>query len=265
MMRLRWRGVLGCWLGAAVACGAALAEPAPPRDDAYVRIPGASFVSALLYEDVAEGIELQPFQLMRRPVTNAQFLAFVQGHPRWRRDRVPEAMAEGRYLSHWAGPTQLADAAQAQQPVTWVSWFAARAYCEAQGARLPDWNEWEYAAAADEQRADARADPRWRDRILAWYARPSNQALPAVGEQTPNAYRVHDLHGLVWEWTEDYSALLVSADNRAQGDPDRGKFCGAGALAMRDRDNYAVLMRVAMLSSLQGRDATANLGFRCAR
>jgi hypothetical protein len=34
---------------------------------------------------------------------------------------------------------------------------------------------------------------------------------------------------------------------------------------MDDRDNYAVLMRVAMLSSLEGRDATANLGFRCAR
>jgi hypothetical protein len=34
---------------------------------------------------------------------------------------------------------------------------------------------------------------------------------------------------------------------------------------MDDRDNYAVLMRVAMLSSLEARDATTNLGFRCAR
>ena len=49
-----------------------------------------------------------------------------------------------------------------------VSWFAASAYCEAQGARLPTWNEWEYAAAADETRRDARKDPVWRERILAW-------------------------------------------------------------------------------------------------
>ena len=42
-------------------------------------------------------------------------------------------------------------------------------------------------------------------------------------------------------------------------------FCGAGALSVADRENYAVLMRVAMLSSLEARDATANMGFRCAR
>jgi formylglycine-generating enzyme required for sulfatase activity len=34
---------------------------------------------------------------------------------------------------------------------------------------------------------------------------------------------------------------------------------------MNDRDNYAVLMRVAMLSSLEGADITPNLGFRCAK
>ena len=109
------------------------------------------------------------------------------------------------------------------------------------------------------------ADPAWRERILSWYSRPSNTALPRAGLQTPNAYGVQDLHGLVWEWTEDYSALLVDADNRNQGDADNQRFCGAGALSMDDRDNYAVLMRVAMLSSLGGADATANLGFRCAR
>jgi formylglycine-generating enzyme required for sulfatase activity len=89
--------------------------------------------------------------------------------------------------------------------------------------------------------------------------------LPRAGLQPVNAYGVQDLHGLVWEWTEDYSALLVSADNRSGGDADKSKFCGAGALSTGDLDNYAVLMRVAMLSSIEGKDATANLGFRCAR
>ena len=230
----------------------------------WVRVPGGNFRSALKYEDRAS-VRITPFERMATPVTNAQFLAFVQANPQWRRGNAPKVFAEARYLQHWAGPLALGANAQPQQPVVNVSWFAADAYCKAQGARLPDWNEWEYVAAADELRKDARRDPVWRERILAWYARPSNAALPRVGLQAANAFGLRDIHGLVWEWTRDYSALLVDADNRNQGDPDRSKFCGAGALSMDDRENYAVLMRVAMLSSLDGADVTRNLGFRCAR
>jgi len=231
----------------------------------YAGLPGGLFKSALGYEDAKDGVRVAPFALMRRPVTNAEFLAFVRRNPQWRRDRVAQVFAEPRYLSHWAGPDALGPAALPDRPVVWVSRFAASAYCESLGARLPTWNEWEYAAAADETRTDARADPAWRERILGWYARSSKDALPRVGLQAPNAYGVQDLHGLVWEWIDDAGSLLVDADNRNQGDPDKGKFCGAGALSMDDRDNYAVLMRVAMLSSLGDRDATANMGFRCAR
>ncbi len=231
----------------------------------YAGLPGGAFKSALKFEDAAQGVHVAPFALMRKPVTNAEFLAFVERNPQWRRDRVAGVLAESRYLSHWAGPAALGPDALPDRPVVWVSWFAANAYCESLDARLPTWNEWEYAAAADETRRDARQDPVWRERILRWYARPSNEALPRVGQQAPNVYGVQDLHGLVWEWTDDYSSLLVSADNRDQGDADKMKFCGAGALSMDDRDNYAVLMRVAMLSSLDGANATANLGFRCAR
>lgn len=231
----------------------------------YAGIPGGRFKSVLGYEDARQGVVVPTFALMRTPVTNAQFLAFVQRHPQWRRDRIATTFAESRYLSHWAGADILGPNALPDRPVVWVSWFAAEAYCKSLGARLPTWNEWEYAAAADETRRDARRDPAWRERILRWYARPSREVLPRVGLQAPNVYGVQDLHGLVWEWTEDASSLMVDGDNRTQGDPDKGKFCGAGALSMDDRANYAVLMRVAMLSSLEGRDTTANLGFRCAR
>lgn len=231
----------------------------------WVLLPGNVFRSALELPDVPDGSRIAAFELARTPVTNAQFLEFVRSHPRWRRDRVPAVLAESRYLSHWAGPAALGSTALPEQPVTWVSWFAAEAYCRTQNARLPTWNEWEYAAAADAVRRDARSDPAWRETILAWYSRPSTQPLPAAGADPANAYGVRDLHGLVWEWVEDYSALLVSADNREQGAADSLKYCGAAALSMSDRDNYAVLMRVAMLSSLEGAGATANLGFRCAR
>jgi sulfatase modifying factor 1 len=232
----------------------------------WIRMPGADgFVSVLKYEDADGKVSLAPYELMAAPVTNAQFLAFVTTHPEWRRGEVATVFAEPRYLSHWSGPLVLGDAARPQQPVVQVSWFAASAYCEAQGARLPTWSEWEVAAAADATRADARTDPAWRGRILAWYGQPSTGALADVAQAAADVHGVRDLHGLIWEWVEDYAAMLVSADNREQGDPDLLRFCGAGALSTDDRENYPVLMRIAMLSALQADDTTANLGFRCAR
>jgi len=236
------------------------------RDAGYVRIPAGEYKSALRYEDGDGRTKVAAFSLMKRPVTNAEFLAFVRAYPEWRRDRAPSVFAEpGHYLSHWRSPVDLGPANLPLQPVTQVSWFAATAYCEAQGARLPTWAEWEYVAAADETRRDARSDPAWRERILGWYSKPANVAMSPVGKGPSNVYGVQDMHGLVWEWAEDYAAMMVSGDNREQKADDRLKFCGAGAIAMDDRENYAVLMRVAMLSSLEADDSTSSLGFRCAR
>ena len=120
------------------------------------------------------------------------------------------------------------------------------------------------AAAADATRADARSDPAWRERVLAWYARPSRHALPLVGGAR-DVHGVRDLNGLVWEWVDDFNALMVASDSRQQGDPDLLKFCGAGAISLQEKENYAVLMRIAMLSALKAADTTNNLGFRCAK
>jgi len=229
----------------------------------YVAIPGGTFASVLPADEKSADVTVAPYRLRIEPVTNAEFLAFVGTHPQWRRERVPRVFAEQRYLAHWENATTLAADTLPQQPVVQVSWFAAQAFCESEGARLPTWNEWEFAAAADATRADARKDPAWREAILGWYARP-NQSLPAIGGAA-NVYGVRDLQGVVWEWVDDFNALLVASDSRDQNDPDRLKFCGAGALNLRDRENYAVLMRVAMLSSLKAADTTANLGFRCAK
>jgi formylglycine-generating enzyme required for sulfatase activity len=256
------RAVLATFVAAAVG-GAALAAGAPPTGG-YVTIPGGSFKSVLKYED-SDRVGVKPFAIMRQPVTNAEFLAFVKANPEWQRGRVPALFAESRYLQSWQGALLPGRNAQPQQPVVDVSWFAAQAYCEAQGARLPTWSEWEYVAAADATRRDARLDPAWREQILGWYSRPSTTPLAAVASGRANVYGVHDMHGLVWEWTEDYASMLVSSDSREQKATDRMKFCGAGAIATDDKENYAVLMRVAMLSALEGADITSNLGFRCAK
>lgn len=244
---------------AAVLAGSALAETE------FVAIPGGRFKSVLPVTPGMNEVTVAPFELAVAPVTNAEFLAFVTRNPRWRRGVTPAVLADGGYLGHWQGPLTLGNDVLSDQPVTHVSWFAAMAYCEEQGARLPTWYEWEYVAAADAVKRDARKDPAWRQTILNWYARPGNEPLPRVRQGTPNVYGIHDLHGAVWEWVADFNALMVSTDNREQGDPNRMKFCGAGALTMEEKENYAVLMRVAMLSSLEGAYTTRNLGFRCAR
>ncbi len=244
------------WLGLMLALPAAAAD--------YVALPGGSFTSVLPADGKTAPAQVAPFRLRTEPVTNGEFLAFVKSHPQWRRDQVAKILADERYLTQWAGADVLGEQALPRQPVTRVSWFAAQAYCESEQARLPSWYEWEYAAAADATRRDARADPAWRESILGWYARPSTTALPEIGG-VANAFGVRDINGLVWEWVDDFNALMVASDSRDQGDPDLLKFCGAGAISMQEKENYAVLMRIAMLSALKAADTTNNMGFRCAK
>jgi len=204
-----------------------------------------------------------PFTLDVALVSNADFAAFVRKHPEWQRDRVAGLFADEGYLRHWASASD-PGAAIARQPVTQVSWFAASAFCEARGARLPRWYEWEFAAAASATKADARDDPAWRQHILDWYSKSARGTLPATGASPANYFGVRDLHGIVWEWVEDAGSMLVSNDSREQGDPNRNRFCGSGAIDLEQKDNYPMMMRIAMLSSMKASYSSSSMGFRCA-
>jgi formylglycine-generating enzyme required for sulfatase activity len=141
-----------------------------------------------------------------------------------------------------------------------VSWFAARAYCASRGGRLPLEREWELAAAASTTKRDASRDPVFQQRVIGWYTQLAPDVLPDVGGAA-NAWGVRDMHGLVWEWIEDFNAALVEADSRT---PERNVFCGGAGASSRDATAYATFMRIALRSSLEARSTTAVLGFRCA-
>ena len=244
--------------GAVLLAGAQLAWAA-----AYVEVPGGTFPSTLGNDASAGQATVQPYRMRTTPVTRREFGAFVASHPQWQRQNAPPVFVDSDYLVDQTDGGKLPDS-RGDQPVTHVSWFAAEAFCESEEGRLPTWLEWEFAAAADATRGDARTDAAWRAQILGWYSRPAAQSLPAVGAKA-NYYGISDLHGVVWEWVDDFNALLVNADSRSASDPDKLKFCGAGAIDLQQRDNYAILMRVALLSSLKGTDSTSSLGFRCVR
>jgi sulfatase modifying factor 1 len=233
---------------------------AEPHD---ARLPGGEFATVLPPAPGVKTTVVAPFRMDRKLVSNADFARFVLAEPRWRRDGVARLFADTGYLEHWQSAAT-PGANIANQPVTHVSWFAASAYCEARGQRLPRWHEWEYAAAASESRPDARGDAGWRQQVLDWYARSARAPLPSVGATPANYFGVRDLHGVAWEWVEDAGGMLVSDDGREQGDGS-GRFCGAGAATFEQKENYAMLMRIAMLSSMKAAYTSASMSFRCVR
>lgn len=232
--------------------------------DEYQSVPAYSGFHSVLPQGKAYRFDVPAFMMQRAPVTNQQFQSYVKTHPQWRRDEVASVMADASYLSHWSSALAVGSG-QESQPVTRVSWMAAEAYCEAEGARLPRWVEWEVAAAADESHRDARDDPEWIKRIADWYSRPMSGPLQKVGQGRPNLYGLYDLHGLIWEMALDQSGLLVLGDSRTQGDAESSRFCGGGALSMDLKEHYEILMRIALLSSLEAADTSRGVGFRCAK
>lgn len=249
--------------------------PVAGADDDMVRVDGGRYRP--LYRQPVRGpqrdtvqrrvvsVSVAPFEISRRPVTNAEYLEFVRAYPEWRRSKVSRLFAEESYLRHWRGDLDLGPGAPPSSPVVHVSWFAARAFSAAHGRRLPTVAEWELAAAADETRRDASGDAKFLERVRRWYAQPAPAVLPAVGHGVRNVWGAQDMHGLVWEWTLDFNSALVSGESRGDASLERSLFCGGGATNAADFSDYAAFMRYAFRSSLEARYSTSSLGFRTAR
>jgi formylglycine-generating enzyme required for sulfatase activity len=243
--------------------GAACAQVNTPPAG-MVRIPAGVYVPLFRTIKDAPQVNVAAFLLDERPVTNAEFLAFVTAVPKWRRSQVSRLFADSSYLDNWASDLDLGAKAPADSPVVRVSWFAARAYAHWAGKRLPSTAEWELAASAGYDRPDGRNDEQLNRDLYAWLARPVPALLPAVGRGRPNFYGARDLHGLVWEWVEDFNTAMVTGESRADSGLERNLFCGAASVGAKDTSDYAAFMRQALRSSLRANNTTTALGFRCA-
>jgi formylglycine-generating enzyme required for sulfatase activity len=199
------------------------------------------------------------FKIMKYAVTKEEFEIFLKKNPEWSKEEAAAPFVDQSYLEDFKNPSSK------RVPVTQVSWFAAKAYCESLGMRLPSVNEWEYVAAASENLRDANRNPAFLKRILEWYGEPKGKELKNVGSIYKNVYGVWDLHGLIWEWVDDFNSSFVTGESRQDGSLNKDMFCGAGAISSGDKENYAAFMRFAFRSSLKGNSSVWNLGFRCVR
>lgn len=153
--------------------------------------PGAAFVFD--NEKWAHEVRVAPFRIARSPVTNAQYLAFVEAGgsaPRYWKKR-DGAWLERRF-DRWLALAE-------DEPVRHVSWDEARAYCAWAKRRLPTEAEWECASARLESGAvwewtDSSflpypgfvADP-YRDYSQPWFG--THKALRGASFFTPARLR----------------------------------------------------------------------------
>ncbi len=223
-------------------------------------IPSGEYVP--FFEAAQKPVEVKDFDLDVFPVTQAEYLEFVEKNPSWRRSRVKRLFADPDYLKNWKAD----DEVQSEEaPVTYVSWFAAKAYCGWRGERLPTIREWEYAARAGEKKADGGAGDETTARILEWYSRPAKEPLPDVGKGIRNHYGLFDMHGLIWEWVFDFNSVPKNDGRSSSSEFPEDLFCAGGAGAAGDPSDYASFMRFAFRSSLKGSYTIKDLGFRCAK
>lgn len=208
-----------------------------------------------------DSIEVGSFYMDIHPVTNAQFLDFVEKNQQWQKSEVKRFFADERYLQDWQADLELGDDAKPQWPVKNISWHAAKNYCECQGKRLPTVHEWEYAARADETKPDAREDEDYTKYILSWYETPKAYAKDVMNTYE-NYWGIWDLHGLVWEWNQDFNSVMLVSDATTPGAENAG-FCDPGAVTTSDMIDYAAFMRFAFRSTQEAPYTSRNLGFRC--
>lgn len=203
-------------------------------------------------EQPQHSVAVPDFEIARFPVTNAQYLTFVQAT-----GRVPPR--------HWPGgrlPEALAD-----HPVTWVDWRDAQAYvdwlCERSGLpyRLPTEAEWEKAARGTDQRLWPWGND-W-DPARANGGGDEQEATTPVGLYSPHGdspFGCADMAGNVWEWcSSEHRRYPYRADDGREKSRRRKPRVMRGGSWSNEEPNF---LRSAFRAGVRPDYKNDHLGFR---
>ncbi|MBK1987087.1 SUMF1/EgtB/PvdO family nonheme iron enzyme [Sphaerospermopsis aphanizomenoides BCCUSP55] len=185
-----------------------------------VAIPSGTFLMGSTENEIESAdkgspqhqVTIQPFLLGKYPITQAQWQA-VSNLPKIKIDLYPDP-------SHFKG---------ANRPVEQISWHEAQEFCARLSRktgklyRLPSESEWEYAC-----RAGTTTPFYFGNTISTDLANYNGEYVYANGSKgiyrkettnvgffPANAFGLHDMHGLVWEWCEDgwYNTYIGAPTN----------------------------------------------------
>lgn len=210
------------------------------------------------------GIE-QSFALGRYPVTVGEWRAFAR-----------DTGWQSKLDVDWQQPGFAQDD---QHPVVCVSWHDAQLYLQwlsektGQEYRLPSESEWEYACRAGSHTAfsfgdDITPEHANYDGHFTYNDGPKGNSLGGttrVGSYQPNPWGLFDMHGNVWEWTQDTvhdNYLGAPADGSAwvQGGDQARRILRGGAWLYQPR-----YLRSALRNGYSALLANDVVGFRVAR
>ncbi|HEX7899703.1 MAG TPA: bifunctional serine/threonine-protein kinase/formylglycine-generating enzyme family protein [Planctomycetota bacterium] len=175
------------------------------------------------------------FHLGKTEVTRRQFAAFVQDKgyrteaevlgSAW--GRRPDGSWEDIPGNTWRSPAGFEPSED--DPVVCVTWIDATRFCAwlsektKREARLPYEAEWEYACRAETRGPWASGDTEASLGEYAWTLHNASSRTQRVGGKKPNAWGFHDMHGNVWEWCYDWSALYPRGEVVDPRGPNEGE------------------------------------------
>ena len=228
----------------------------PVREE-MVSIPAGPFIRGTDHggfdEQPQRTLALDAFAIDRYEVTNFQYQEFVDatGH---RKSGPPSRYAKN--MSKMRG---------INQPVVYVSWEDAEAYCHWKGKRLPTEAEWEKAMRGTDGRLWPWGNVEQPNGANWARVQDGHDVSASVGtvltDKSP--YGVMDGAGNVMEWAADWYAerYFEEAPERNPPGPDHGVFrvLRGGGYATTGAD-IRITSRSKMVSDF--RDET--IGFRCA-
>ncbi|MCA9902502.1 MAG: SUMF1/EgtB/PvdO family nonheme iron enzyme [Anaerolineae bacterium] len=223
-------------------------------------------------------VTLSPFRIERTEVSYAQFLAFMN----YLEQTSPRAYANGCYGQPCL-ETNLDSETSAVTydsvnytvvpvisllPVTEVTWYGARAYCEAIGRRLPTEAEWEYAA-----RGTSGFIYPWGNDWDPTRAMTSRTADGSTAQKVDvnsfpagaSPFGVLNMAGNVSEWVFDwYDARFYGRIEATQPDPE-GPASGTTKVHRGGSwDTVPFFARAVHRQDFAPNDGTPFIGFRCA-